>query len=353
MTAAPPEHSTKLAALSSSHHMHLRQANFMSSDRSQRLALPLLILGAVLISASGIYVKLSDVGPTTTGFYRMFLSMPVYAVVLLVVGRRRTGRGRAESILPPISRSAWWALWVSGFFLALDLIAWHWSMHYISVAAATLLGCTAPVWVALMGFLFFGERFSLRFLCGLAIAMVGVAFLVLGGATKFSFTDGIGVACGFLAAICYAFYLRGVKAARDSLRVSQMMFWNAVIASVVLLPIAGITETGFLPHSWKGWGAVIGVALTSQVIGQGLIGWSMAHLSAAFSSLTLLLTPVASAVLAWFTLGETLTALQIGGGVGVLIGITLAKPLNRPSTAETGDAGAGADAAKPPKRVAA
>jgi drug/metabolite transporter (DMT)-like permease len=351
MTAASPEHSTKGAALSSPHHMHLRQASFMSSDRSQRLALPLLILGAVLISASGIYVKLSDVGPTTTGFYRMFLSLPVYAVVLLVVGRRRTGR--AESVLPPISRRAWWALWVSGFFLALDLIAWHWSMHYISVAAATLLGCTAPVWVALMGFLFFGERFSLRFLCGLTIAMIGVAFLVLGGATKFSVTDGIGVACGFLAAICYAFYLRGVKAARDSLRVSQMMFWNAVIASAVLLPIAGITETGLLPHSWKGWGAVIGVALTSQVIGQGLIGWSMAHLSAAFSSLTLLLTPVASAILAWFTLGETLTALQIGGGVGVLIGITLAKPLNRAVAAVTGDPEAAPDAAKPPKRVAA
>ncbi|HVJ34630.1 MAG TPA: DMT family transporter [Terriglobia bacterium] len=315
---------------------------------AQRLALPLLVLGAVLISASGIYVKLSEVGPTTTGFYRMFLSMPIYAVVLLIAGNRRTGQ--AETALPPISRRAWWALWVSGFFLALDLIAWHWSMHYISVAAATLLGCTAPVWVALMGFLFFGERFSARFLIGLTIAMIGVGFLVLGGATAFKFTDGLGVACGLLAAVCYAFYIRGVKAARDSLRVSQMMFWNAVIASTILLPIAGVTESGLLPHSWKGWGAVIGVAVTSQVIGQGLIGWSMAHLSAAFSSLTLLLTPVASAVLAWLTLGETLTALQIGGGVGVLAGITLAKPLGRPAPRAADDQ---SDAAKPPKRVAA
>lgn len=351
MTAALPEHSTNGSALSSPLHMLLRSAAPMSSrtsssDRSQRLALPLLVLGAILISASGIYVKLSDVGPTTTGFYRMFLSMPVYAVVLLVAAQRRTGR--AEAALPAISPRAWQALWISGFFLALDLIAWHWSMHYISVAAATLLGCTAPVWVALMGFLFFGERFSLRFLSGLALAMIGVAFLVLGGENHFSFTDGIGVICGLLAAMCYALYLRGVKAARDTLRVPQMMFWNAVIASAILLPIGAITETGLLPHSLKGWGAVIGVALTSQVIGQGLIGWSMAHLSAAFSSLTLLLTPVASAILAWLTLGETLTALQIGGGVGVLLGITLAKPLNRPAEAETAP-----DAAKPPKRVAA
>jgi len=326
----------------------------MSFDRSQRLALPLLILGATLISASGIYVKLSEVGPTTTGFYRMFLSMPIYAVVLLIQGQRRTGR--SEAILPRISKKAWWALWMSGFFLALDLIAWHWSMHYISVAAATLLGCTAPVWVALMGFLFYGERFSTRFLLGLAVSMAGVALLVLGGDASLHVSDGIGVVCGFLAAIFYAFYIRGVKAARDSLRVSQMMFWNAVIASAVLLPIAGITESGLLPHSWKGWTVVVGLAMTSQVIGQGLIGWSLAHLSAAFSSLALLLTPVASAVLAWLTLGETLTALQVGGGVAVLVGITLAKPLSRPLPTETQPADAPTpptDAAKPPKGVAA
>jgi drug/metabolite transporter (DMT)-like permease len=330
----------------------------MSLDRSQRLALPLLIIGATLISASGIYVKLSEVGPTTTGFCRMFLSMPVYAVVLLIESHRKArGDGMRSATVatgnPAISRQAWLALWVSGFFLATDLIAWHWAMKYISVAAATLLGCTAPIWVALMGFLFFGERFSGKFLIGLTIAMLGVALLILGGDHVLSLRDGLGVGLGFLAAISYALYLRGVKAARDSLRVSQMMFWNAIIASAVLLPIAGITEDGLLPHSLKGWSAVIGLALTSQVIGQGLIGWSMAHLSAAFSSLTLLLTPVASAILAWFALGETLTALQIGGGVAVLIGITMAKPPGR-GTAPAPDPGKKQpDAAEPPKRVAA
>ncbi|HEX9448133.1 MAG TPA: DMT family transporter [Dongiaceae bacterium] len=325
----------------------------MSLDRSQRLALPLLIIGATLISASGIYVKLSEVGPTTTGFYRMFLSMPVYAVVLLIEGRRQKKRGSmAVSSGPAISRRAWLALWVSGFFLATDLIAWHWAMKYISVAAATLLGCTAPIWVALMGFLFLGERFSGKFLVGLAVAMLGVALLVLGGDHALNLRDGLGVVLGFLAAISYALYLRGVKAARDSLRVSQMMFWNAVIASVVLLPIAGITEGGLLPHSVKGWTAVIGLALTSQVIGQGLIGWSMAHLSAAFSSLTLLLTPVASAILAWFALGETLTALQIGGGVAVLVGIAMAKAPGRGAAPMSDPGKTGLDAAEPPKRVA-
>lgn len=332
----------------------------MSLDRSQRLALPLLIIGAMLVSASGIYAKLSEVGPTTTGFYRMFLSMPVYAVVLLLQDRWRPGTpagiGPSKGIAPTVSKRAWGALWLSGLFLALDLIAWHWSMHYISAAMSTLLACTAPVWVALMGFLFMHERFSNRFLLGLVIAMAGVTLLVLGGSQALHINDGIGVVCGLLAALCYSFYIRGVKIARETLRVSQLMFWNAVISSVILLPVAVFTESDLAPHTLAGWATVFGLAMTSQVIGQGLIGWSLAHLSASFSALTLLLTPIGTALLGWFILGETLTALQIGGGTAVLIGISLAKPRSRPvpevePNTETGKAST--DAAKPPKGVAA
>ena len=43
-----------------------------------RWALPVLILAAVLISFSGIFVKLSEVGPTATGFYRMALAIPFF-----------------------------------------------------------------------------------------------------------------------------------------------------------------------------------------------------------------------------------------------------------------------------------
>ena len=325
----------------------------MSLDRLQRLALPLLIVGAMLVSASGIYAKLSEVGPTTTGFYRMFLSMPVYAVILLLQDRWRPAT--PKNIAPTVSKRAWGALWLSGLFLALDLIAWRWSMHYISAAISTLLACTAPVWVALMGFLFMHERFSNRFLLGLAIAMAGVTLLVLGGSQALHISDGIGVVCGLLAALCYSFYIRGVKIARESLRVSQLMFWNAVISSVILLPVALFTESHLVPHSFAGWATVFGLAMTSQVIGQGLIGWSLAHLSASFSALTLLLTPIGTALLGWIILGETLTALQIGGGTAVLIGISLAKPRSRPvpeAELET-EVGKVPTDAKPPKGVAA
>jgi drug/metabolite transporter (DMT)-like permease len=60
-----------------------------------------------------------------------------------------------------------------------------------------------------------------------------------------------------------------------------------------------------------------------------MISWSLGHLPAAFSSVSLLLNPVASGFFAWIILGEALTAAQIGGGLAVLLGIFVARPRPR------------------------
>lgn len=65
--------------------------------------------------------------------------------------------------------------------------------------------------------------------------------------------------------------------------------------------------------------------LLCQVIGSGLIAYALAHLPATFSSLTLLLQPVFSALTAWVILGERLGVIELAGGSLVLIGVYLAR----------------------------
>src|SRR5512138_2158619 len=89
---------------------------------SDRLALPILLLGAVSISFSGIFVKLSEVGPISTGFYRMALPLPVMAIGLWLAAARHTGRR-----LPRIGLRGWTGIHVAAFFLAVDLVVWNWS----------------------------------------------------------------------------------------------------------------------------------------------------------------------------------------------------------------------------------
>lgn len=67
------------------------------------------------------------------------------------------------------------------------------------------------------------------------------------------------------------------------------------------------------------------MALDSHIGGQGLIAWALAHLPAAFSSVSLLVQPVAAAVFAWVLLAEPFGVQQAVGGAIVLAGIVLCR----------------------------
>jgi drug/metabolite transporter (DMT)-like permease len=94
---------------------------------------------------------------------------------------------------------------------------------------------------------------------------------------------------------------------------------------VVLLPIALLSPQPFLPQSAHGWAVLVGLALVTQILGQGLIAYAFAHLPASLSSLSLLIQPVTAAILAWALFGEAIGALQFAGGAIVLTGIWLAR----------------------------
>jgi drug/metabolite transporter (DMT)-like permease len=70
---------------------------------------------------------------------------------------------------------------------------------------------------------------------------------------------------------------------------------------------------------------LVGLALISHAAGQGLIAYALAHLPAAFSSVSLLFQPVMAALFAWLLLGEGMVPLQLLGGLIVLAGIYLAR----------------------------
>ena len=102
------------------------------------------------------------------------------------------------------------------------------------------------------------------------------------------------------------------------------MAWSSAITALVVLPLALASGERFLPVSATGWVILAGLALVSQVAGQSLIAYAMAHLPAMLSSVGLLLQPVIAAILAALLLGETVGAFQIAGGVMMLIGIGIA-----------------------------
>lgn len=281
------------------------------------LALLALLLGAVCIALSPIFVRVSETGPTATAFWRVALALPALWPMYLLFGRRDAPASPDPSVR--------WLFAAAGLAFSGDLFFWHFSVKFTSVANSTLLANLAAIFVTLAAWLLFRQKPSRLFLAGLVTALAGVGMLV-STSMKFSSTALLGDAFGVITALFYAWYLLTVKGLRDrGAGTLRLMAVTTAITALVLLPVALATGEQMLPVSAAGWWKLVGIALISHACGQGLIAYALAHLPASFSSVSLLLQPVMAGVFAWVLLGEPLVALQIAGGVVVLVGIYLAR----------------------------
>lgn len=287
---------------------------------SQQAALISLLLGAVGIAFAPIFVRLSDVDPVATGFYRMFLSFPVFWVWVEWISRRTPSHTAPTK---PTSWRDYAGLILAGLFFAGDLAVWHWSIRLTSVANATLLANFAPIFVTLGALILFGERFRSLFYLGLGLAVAGVVIL-LGNSAGLGQRHLLGDGLGIATAIFYAAYILTVGRLRARFSTAVVMLWSGGSASIVLAIIALVTEQSLFAVTATGWLVLAGLALISHVGGQSLIAFALAHLPAAFSSVGLLLQPAIAALLAWLLLGESLGVVQAAGAAVILSGIVFA-----------------------------
>lgn len=281
--------------------------------RANLIAIGALLLGATAIGTSALFVKVSETGPVATAFWRVFLALPLLWLWSSLGQREHHGAGFANARGLMIA---------CGLFFAGDLAVWHWSIMLTSVANSTLLANLAPIFVALAAWLMFRQPPQRKFLLGLAIAVTGMVLLI-GGDFQLQGTELIGDALGVVTAMFYAGYQLTVTKLRARVATSTLMAWTGLITAIVLLPIALLTGEQMLPVSAMGWVKLAGLALISQVAGQSLIAYAMAHLPATFSSVGLLFQPVMATLFAWLLLGEAVSALQLAGGITVLIGIRM------------------------------
>jgi len=288
-----------------------------SPSSANRLALAALLIGGAAIGGSPIFVRLSEVGPMATAFWRVAL-----ALLPLLVWSKVMDKTATDS--RPAGLADYGLLVLPGVFLAADLAAWHLSLHMTSVANATLFANLAPIFVTLGSWLLFRAHVSGVFLAGLATALAGVVILKGGPA---ALGDGhlAGDATAAVAAVFYAGYILSIGRLRSRFSTNRIMIWSTASAAVCIFPLAFFVEDSFMPMALFGWAMLIGLAFISHAGGQGLIIYALAFLPPAFSSLTLLLQPVVAAVLAWLLLSEPVGLMQAIGGATVLAGIMVAR----------------------------
>ena len=283
-----------------------------------RFAFAALIAGAMAIAFAPIFIKLSDLGAPVTAFWR-----PALAIPALLIWVAFDSGGEARKRVAP-SRADFALLVLSGFMFAGDLFFWHWAVQYTSIANSTLLANFAPLFVTLGSWLLFKERFTPTFLAALGLG-IGGAMVLMGDSLTIGIDNLFGDALALVTAVFYGGYIIVVGRLRARFSTATIMCCSSIVTSLFLLPVALLYDGPMLTLTLYGWAVLLGLGLVSHAGGQSLIAYALAHLPAAFSSLSLLVQPVASAILAWIILGESIGIWQFAGGVIVMTGIALAR----------------------------
>ena len=271
---------------------------------------------APVFAAFALKPEYGGFGPASIGFYRILFALPLMWLVLWIT----------PSILDSLSKSQKrpiGLLALSGVFFAIDLVSWHWSIKYTSIANATLLANFAPLWVTLWARHLFGEKIHTRFFIALGIAIIGATILMR---TSFQLKPEqlLGDLLSLLTAISYGSYMLTVKKLRETCPPQQIMAWSGLFAVPIMFFAAMISGESMISPQLNGWAILIGLALISHFAGQSLIAYAFGHLPASLTSLNLLLQPVFAAALGWLLLSQAMVGKQMIGAIIILSALTIA-----------------------------
>lgn len=271
-----------------------------------------LIGGNAALALGPWLVRLTDTGPVAAGFWRMLLPLPLFA--WLAWRERATWTASARTV---------WLLLAAGAFFAADLASWHIGIEQTRLGNATLFGNAGSLLLVIWGVIALRRAPSRPEILALAAAFGGAAIL-LGRSLEISTTSLIGDLLCLLAGVFYVFYLVPAQRARETLGQWSVLALVGAAAAPPLLLIALVRGEPVLPGG-AGWLPVVALAISSQIVGQGLLVFALKHFSPLIIGMALLTQPALAAVVGWLAFGETLGALDLAGMALVSAALVLAR----------------------------
>lgn len=283
---------------------------------NQRRYIVYLLIGAVMISFSGVWVTVSHVSPATSAFYRaLFGSFFLMAGALWRREIRWLSWRQNKLIL------------FCGGFLALDLTFYHYGIQFVGPGLGTILPNFQVFLMALAGALFFKEKLRPVYWGAVPLGIAGLMLVVGVAWQELDHTYKLGIYAGLAASVCYTAFLLSLRklqsdeAAASFFNVLLMVSLTTALCIGLEMLLAGISFT--LPDA-RAILSLSALGLFSQCAGWILIATALPHIRVSLSGLILLLQPLLSFVwdvlffdrpttaLNWFGVGIVLAAIYMG-----------------------------------------
>ena len=235
-------------------------------------------------------------------FRTMVLSTGAIVLTAILLVRR-------ESFAVP--KGKWPALILaSAMNIGVWNIATSLAVLYIPSGHASVLAYTMPLWVAVLGFVIFGQKLTGRLLAAIAIGAGAVAALMVPNFQSYA-TAPLGLFWGLLAGFCWAIGTFVVKRTSWTGMGLSLTFWQILIT---LPPVAlGALVLEGLPTHWPSPPVLIATIYTGAIpMALGTIAWFalVKLLPAQVAALSSIAIPIVAIVSGIVILQEPLSALQ-------------------------------------------
>lgn len=287
------------------------QAALMKAHAIRLLPLFALLGGSSALALGPWLVRLADVGPLASAFWRLGLAVPMLAVAALVLG---------QPLRPP-PRRQFLIIVIAAAFFAADLAFWHMGIHLTKLGNATLFGNFGSFAFAIYGLILVRKLPTAGQISALVLAALGTV-LLLSGSLELSAANLRGDLLTLLAGLLYAGYLIGVDRARASTPPLTLLFWATSAGALFLLPVAATLGSGVVPNNWA---VLAALAFSSQLVGQGLLVYAIGRLPPLVVGLGLLTQPAISGAIGWAAYGEFFTPLDWVGAVSIAAALVLVR----------------------------
>ncbi len=275
----------------------------------------MLALGLVSISISAILVRYATSAPG--------LALATWRTTFAALLLAPVALPRIKPDLSRFTRRDWLLIVAGGVFLGFHFIAWIESLYHTSVASASVLVTTSPLFIAVSGFIVLRERLTVRTVGAILVAVAGAVLIGLGDAGDETFPNASwGNTLALLASLLVSGYLLIGRAVRQRVSFLAYLFPLYTVAALTILVVALVTGTE-LVQPWPILGLCLAMAVFPQLMGHGSFNYAVKFLPAALLGLLSLLEPIIGAGLAYMLFDEVPGPLALVGMVVVLASVAV------------------------------
>ncbi|MER7166132.1 DMT family transporter [Micromonospora sp. NPDC000207] len=275
-----------------------------------------LALAVVAVSSSGPLVAYAAAPALAVAFWRNTLALAVLGPYSLA--RRRVefrdlarGTGRREGLFCVLS----------GVALAAHFATWMPAVQLTSVATATAMVATQPVWQGLIA------RAQGRRLPGLVWVGIGVAVCGAVVASGADFVVSASAFAGDLLAVVGGLFAAVYTALGERARVSiSTTTYTTICYGVCALVLLLVCLVGGVPLSGYDlgtWAAVLALVAGAQLLGHSMFSYALRRVSATTVSVLILLEVPGAALIAWAWLGQLPRITALPGLALLTVGVAV------------------------------